>query len=140
MSRLTHVSLVLVACGGGAPAADEPAADASSAEAEAPAEAEAEEETAAEAEAEEPAAEAEAEGEADGSSLIGEIEGPEIITDESAFPTELAEAPMLAEMVGLPWSSRWTEWSSCGWWRSLRLLGRRELPRCGAKLSQKLGS
>ena len=34
-----------------------------------------------------------------GSSLIGEIEGPTIVTDESAYPTEFNEAPMLAEMV-----------------------------------------
>lgn len=34
-----------------------------------------------------------------GSTLIGEIEGPEIITDESAFPTSFSEAPMLAEKV-----------------------------------------
>ena len=40
-----------------------------------------------------------AEEEALGSTLIGEIEGPKIITDEAAFPTEFAEAPMLAEMV-----------------------------------------
>ena len=46
--------------------------------------------------AEEPAAEEE---EALGSTLIGEIEGPEIITDVDAYPTEFSEAPMLAEMV-----------------------------------------
>ncbi|MFZ1755738.1 MAG: ABC transporter substrate-binding protein, partial [Caldilineaceae bacterium] len=34
-----------------------------------------------------------------GSTLIGEIEGPQIVTDEAAFPTSFAEAPMLAEMV-----------------------------------------
>lgn len=90
VSLLMVFTLVLAACGGDTPA--EPA-DAPAVEAEAPAD---------EAEATEPeekeAAEPEEE-EADGSSLIGEIEGPEIITDESAFPSELAEAPMLAEMV-----------------------------------------
>ena len=89
-SLLIVLSLVLAACGGGA--AEAPAAEAPAAETEA----EAPTETEAEAPAEEAAAD---EGEADGSSLLGEIEGPEIITDEAAFPTELNEAPMLAEMV-----------------------------------------
>ncbi len=48
-----------------------------------------------------PAAEeaAPAEDEPLGSTLIGEIEGPTIITDPAAFPTEFNEAPMLAELV-----------------------------------------
>ncbi len=51
------------------------------------------------------------EEEALGSSLIGEIEGPTIITDEAAFPTEFNEAPMLAEKVAageLPRAGRTT--------------------------------
>ena len=39
------------------------------------------------------------EEEALGSTLIGDIEGPTIITDEAAFPAELNEAPMLPEKV-----------------------------------------
>ncbi len=31
--------------------------------------------------------------------LVGELEGPEIITDPSQFPTSFSEAPMLAEIV-----------------------------------------
>jgi peptide/nickel transport system substrate-binding protein len=91
------LALALVACGGGEPAADAPAAEAPAAEATtAPAaEAPAAEAPAADA----PAADAPAEEERLGSTLIGEIEGPEIITDESAFPTSFSEAPMLAEMV-----------------------------------------
>lgn len=34
-----------------------------------------------------------------GSSLIGELEGPEIITDPSQFPTSFSEAPELAALV-----------------------------------------
>lgn len=34
-----------------------------------------------------------------GSSLIGESEGPDIITDESQFPTKFSEVPMVAEQV-----------------------------------------
>jgi peptide/nickel transport system substrate-binding protein len=33
------------------------------------------------------------------SNLVGEIEGPEIVTDPSQFPTSFSEAPMLTEMV-----------------------------------------
>ena len=82
--------LALSACSG-APAAEQPAA---SEEAVA-------EEPAAEAPAEEAAAEAPAAGEEEalGASLIGEIEGPKIITDESMYPTEFSEAPMLTELV-----------------------------------------
>ncbi len=85
------LTLGLAACGGDTPA---PATEAPAAEAPA-AEAPAADTPAAEA----PAAEAPAEEERLGSTLIGEIEGPDIITDESAFPTEFSEAPMLAEMV-----------------------------------------
>ncbi|MEZ4658527.1 MAG: ABC transporter substrate-binding protein [Caldilineaceae bacterium] len=99
LSLLTILTLVVAACGGGggAPAAEEAApAEEAAAPAEEATEAPAEEAAAEEAPAEEAAP---AEEEALGSTLIGEIEGPKIITDESAFPTELAEAPMLAEMV-----------------------------------------
>ncbi len=34
-----------------------------------------------------------------GSTLVGELEGPEIILDTSAYPTTFSEAPQLAEMV-----------------------------------------
>ncbi len=93
------LALVFAACGGGgqAPAAEAPAAEAPAAEApaaEAPAA-----ETPAEA-TEAPAAEAPAEEEAPlGASLVGTIEGPEIITNVDEYPTEFSEAPMLAEMV-----------------------------------------
>ncbi len=89
-------ALVLAACGNAAPAA--PAA----AEPAAPAPAEAAPAPTAEkpAEAAAPTAEPVAEEEpALGSSLIGEIEGPQIVTDEAAFPAAFAEAPMLAELV-----------------------------------------
>ena len=88
-------ALVLAACGStpaAAPAAAEPAAPAAAAEA-APA-------PAAEKPAEAaPTAAPVAEEPALGSTLIGTIEGPQIVTDEAAFPTSFAEAPMLAEMV-----------------------------------------
>lgn len=87
ISLLVVISLLLAACTG----AGQPSAPAEQpAQAEAPA-----------AEATEPAQEeAPAAEEAPlGSSLIGEIEGPDIITDASQFPTEFAEAPMLAEKV-----------------------------------------
>lgn len=102
---LTVLAMLVAACGGGrqAPAAEAPAAEAPAAEAPA-AEAPAAEAPAAEAEATEPAAEeaaaeAPAEEERLGSTLIGEIEGPEIIRDPAQFPTEFHEAPMLAEKV-----------------------------------------
>jgi peptide/nickel transport system substrate-binding protein len=83
---LLVLALVLAACGG--------------AEAPAPAAPAASDPPAAAAPTAMPAAEAPAEEEERlGSTLIGEIEGPEIITDESAFPTSFSEAPMLAEMV-----------------------------------------
>ncbi|RIK52784.1 MAG: twin-arginine translocation pathway signal [Chloroflexi bacterium] len=91
---LAAVAMLVAACGGGAPAAEAPAAEAPAAEA-----------PAAEAEATEPAAEetaaeeAPAEEERLGATLIGEIEGPEIITDVNSYPTAFAEAPMLAEKV-----------------------------------------
>jgi len=87
ISLLIVFSLVLTACGGGG---GQPSA---------PAEQPAQEEAAPAAEAPAPAAEEAAEEEPLGSSLIGEIEGPDIITDESQFPTEFSEAPMLAEQV-----------------------------------------
>ncbi|MFB3819659.1 MAG: twin-arginine translocation signal domain-containing protein, partial [Candidatus Methylomirabilales bacterium] len=34
-----------------------------------------------------------------GASLIGKLEGPEIITDAAKFPRKFAEAPMLADLV-----------------------------------------
>lgn len=89
-------ALALAACGGSepaAPASSEPAAPAPAAEEPAPAAEEPAEEAA-------PTAEPVAEEEpALGSSLIGEIEGPQIVTDEATFPTSFAEAPMLAEMA-----------------------------------------
>jgi peptide/nickel transport system substrate-binding protein len=87
VTTLLLFALVLAACGGGAPA---PAADAPAAAADAPAAA------ATEAVAEETAADDEAPL---GSTLMGDIEGPEIIVDPAQFPTALSEAPMLAEMV-----------------------------------------
>ena len=94
ISLLAVFVLLLAACGGGsAPAEQAPAAEEATAEPAA-------EETAAEEEANADAAEvAPEEEEALGSSLIGEIEGPTIITDEAAFPAEFNEAPMLAEKV-----------------------------------------
>ena len=86
VSVLVIVSLLLAACGGAAPAgvpAEQPAEEAAAAPTEAAAE-------------EAPAADAEAPL---GASLIGEIEGPTIITDTAAFPSEFAEAPMLTEQV-----------------------------------------
>ena len=94
------LALIFAACGGGgteAPAAEAPAAEAPAAEAEAteaPAEEAAAEAT--EAPAEEAAAEEE---ERLGSTLIGEIEGPSLITNVDEFPSAFAEAPMLAELV-----------------------------------------
>lgn len=91
---LLIVVLFAAACGGGqqpaAPEAEAPAAEEPAAE-EAPAE-EAGEEAAAE-------EEAPAEEERLGSTLIGEIEGPKIITNVDEYPAELNEAPMLADMV-----------------------------------------
>lgn len=89
LSLMVILSMLLAACAGGAaPAA--PAAEAPAAES-----------AATEAPAEEPAAEAEAPAEEEklGSSLIGTIEGPGLVTDASQFPTEFSEAPMLAELV-----------------------------------------
>lgn len=90
LSLLLVFSLLLAACGGGgsAPPPAEEAAPAAEEAAPAP--------TAAEAES---AAEAPAEEAPLGATLIGEIEGPEIITDPAAYPTSFNEAPMLAEMV-----------------------------------------
>ena len=89
LSLMVILSMLLAACAGGAaPAA--PAAEAPAAES-----------AATEAPAEEPAAEAAAPAEEEklGSSLIGTIEGPGLVTDASQFPTEFSEAPMLAELV-----------------------------------------
>ena len=102
---MVALTLLFAACGGGsqAPAADTPAdAPAADAEAtEAPEEATgAEEAPEEEAAAEEVAAEeAPADEERLGASLIGEIEGPDIVTNTDEFPSEFGEAPMLAEMV-----------------------------------------
>ncbi len=98
IALLLVFTLLIAACGGDAPAAEAPAAEAPATEApaaEAPA-AEATTAPAQDATAEEAAP---AEEERLGSTLIGEIEGPDIITDESAFPTSFSEAPMLAEKV-----------------------------------------
>ena len=95
LALILVAALALAACGAtpaAAPAAAEPAAPAAAQEA-APA-------PAAEKPAEAaPTAAPVAEEPALGSTLIGTIEGPQIVTDESAFPTSFAEAPMLAEMV-----------------------------------------
>lgn len=91
------LALFVAACGGGgsqAPAAEAPAAEAPATEAPAAEEAQAEE-----AGAEEATAEAPAEEERLGSTLIGEIEGPVVVTNVDEFPSEFSEAPMLAEMV-----------------------------------------
>lgn len=85
-SLLIILSLVLAACAGAA----QP-----SAPAEQPAQEAAAEPTKP---AEEEAAPAEEEA-ALGSTLIGEIEGPDIITNVDEFPSEFGEAPMLKEMV-----------------------------------------
>ncbi|MDQ3249168.1 MAG: hypothetical protein M3Q45_08170, partial [Chloroflexota bacterium] len=84
-SSLVILSLLLSACAGAsAPAAVEaPTAEA----------------TTAPAAAEAPAGAAPAEEEKLGASLIGTIEGPDVITDATQFPTTFNEAPMLAEMV-----------------------------------------
>ncbi len=86
-SLLVILSLVLAGCAGAA----QP-----NAPAEQPAQEAAAEPT--KAAAEEAAAPAEEE-EALGSTLIGEIEGPDIITNVDEFPSEFGEAPMLKEMV-----------------------------------------
>ncbi len=93
------LALFLAACGGGtAPAAEAPAAEApADAEVVEPTE-EAAEEPGEEAE-EEPVAEIVVDEERLGSTLIGEIEGPTVVTNADEFPTEFNEAPMLAEMV-----------------------------------------
>lgn len=87
IALLLTCSLLLAACGGAsqpsAPA-DQPT-DAATA-------------PAAEADAEEPA-ETVAEEPALGSSLIGEIEGPVVVTNTAEFPTEFSEAPMLTALV-----------------------------------------
>ncbi|MFZ4657702.1 MAG: ABC transporter substrate-binding protein [Caldilineaceae bacterium] len=79
-SLLVILSLVLAACAGaaqpGAPA-EQPAQEAAA----------------------EPTKAAEEEEAALGSTLIGEIEGPDIITNVDEFPSEFGEAPMLKEMV-----------------------------------------
>jgi peptide/nickel transport system substrate-binding protein len=85
-SLLVILSLVLAACAGAA----QPGAPA-----EQPAQEAAAEPTKA---AEEEAAPAEEEA-ALGSTLIGEIEGPDIITNVDEFPSEFGEAPMLKDMV-----------------------------------------
>ncbi len=86
------VASLLVACGGGsAPPAEAPPAQAE----DTPAAAD-ESEPAAEEAAEEAPAEEEA---ALGSTLIGEIEGPDVVLNVDDYPTEFAEAPMLAELV-----------------------------------------
>lgn len=87
VSLLVILSLVLSACAG----AGQP-----SAPAEEPAQ-----EAAAPAEATEPAQEeaTTAEEAPLGSSLIGNIEGPDIITNVDEFPSEFGEAPMLKELV-----------------------------------------
>ena len=99
LSLLVMISLVAGCAGGAAPApaAEAPAAEAPAAEAAAPAEAPAAEAAPTEAPAEE-AAPAEEEA-ALGSTLIGTLEGPEIIIDAAQYPTKFAEAPMLAEQV-----------------------------------------
>ena len=57
-----------------------------------------------------------------GSSLIGKLEGPEIIRDANAFPKTFKEAPMLAELVKAgklpPVEKRLPEPRSC--WSSSR--------------------
>jgi peptide/nickel transport system substrate-binding protein len=84
------LAVILAACGGGqAPAAEAPAAATEAPAADAPA---AEATTA-------PEAEAPADDAPLGSTLMGDIEGPTVITDPAQFPTEFNEAPMLAEMV-----------------------------------------
>lgn len=95
LALLLIAALALAACGSSqpaAPAAAEPAAPAAQEAAPAPAAEKPAEAapTAAPAAEEEPAL---------GSSLIGEIEGPQIVVDAAAFPASFAEAPMLAEMV-----------------------------------------
>ncbi|MFN8440744.1 MAG: ABC transporter substrate-binding protein [Caldilineaceae bacterium] len=87
-SLLVMISLVAACAGAAAPAA--PAAEAPTAEEAKPTEAPA---------AEAPAEAAPAEEEKLGASLIGTIEGPEIITDPAQYPTKFGEAPMLADMV-----------------------------------------
>ena len=90
ITLLIVLAMAFAACGGGA---EEAAPAAEAAPTEAPAA-----EPAAEAEAAPTEAPAEEEA-ALGSTLIGEIEGPTIVTNVDEFPSEFAEAPMLAEKV-----------------------------------------
>lgn len=88
LSLMLIGSLILVSCGGGQPAA--PAEQAQPAQEQPKQEAEATPTEEAAASAEEAPL---------GSTLIGTIEGPDIITNVDEFPSEFAEAPMLKEMV-----------------------------------------
>jgi peptide/nickel transport system substrate-binding protein len=94
---LVVVAILLAACGGGGAQEATSQQEQPAQEVQAPAkeEAKAEEPTKEEAK-EAPAAEEEAPL---GATLIGEIEGPEIITDIDQYPTEFNEAPMLKAMV-----------------------------------------
>jgi len=85
-SLFVIITMLMAACGGGATEA--PAEEAAPAADEAP--------EAPAAEVEEEAADEEAPL---GSALIGEIEGPDIVTEVDQYPTELNEAPMLTELV-----------------------------------------
>jgi peptide/nickel transport system substrate-binding protein len=94
LSMVLILALVLAACGG---EPEQPAAQPGGTTAQQPAAPAAPAGEAAQPAA--PAADAADEEERLGSTLMGEIEGPDIITDVDAFPTSFSEAPMLAEMV-----------------------------------------
>lgn len=97
LSLMLALALLVAACGGGGsrtPAeapAEAPAAESQAGTTDAPAQEAAEDEAAED--------EADIDEEPLGSTLIGEIEGPVVITNVDEYPTEFAEAPMLAELV-----------------------------------------
>ncbi|MEM7030733.1 MAG: ABC transporter substrate-binding protein [Chloroflexota bacterium] len=88
---LIVLSMLVSACGGGsAPAADTSDSDSGSTESAAASDSDSSSDSDASDDTTAPVME---------TSLVGDLEGPTIITDESAYPTSFNEAPMLAEMV-----------------------------------------
>lgn len=94
-------AMLLAACGGGGSVTTVEEGDAEVAESGDAADTEAADADDADASEEEAASSSDA-ADADaplGSSLIGEIEGPTIVTEVDQYPTEFSEAPMLTELV-----------------------------------------